>query len=98
MMGKVIVSVCLFVCSHPGGTPPGQDGGGVPQPGQDRSGTLVRSGWGYPGQVKRGECQPEMDVPPPHRDRTIDGVLDTWHSVCLLRSCRRTILLETFWS
>ena len=32
-------------------------------------------------------------VPPPPRDRTAEQVLTAWRAVCLLRSCRRTVLL-----
>ena len=76
-----------------GGGYPSQVQTGGPQPGPD-------GGGGYPGQVQTGGGVPQPGpdrgvlVPPPPRYRTTDGVLDTPRSVCLLRSRRRTFLLN----
>ena len=77
-----------------GGTSARSNGGGYPSqvwwPSRDgvppphaRSGWIPHLGWGTP----------LAGVPPP-RYRTTDGVLDTPRSVCLLRSRRRTFLLQ----
>ena len=74
------------------GTPwPGQDTGGYPSQGAPTRGTP-------PGQVRMGVPQlgghpSRVPPPPPPRDRTAHGVLDTPRSVCLLRSRRRTCYL-----
>ena len=44
--------------------------------------------WGVP---QHGDT-PEPGIEYPCRDRTAEGVLDTRHAVCLLRSRRRTVL------
>ena len=47
------------------------------------------SGMGYPQPIM-GHPLPGWDTP---WDRTADAALATWLAVCLLHSCRRTVLL-----
>ena len=90
---------------YPGQVPPG--GGGVPGSGTPPGSTWVRyppggvpgsgtpGGGGYPGQVPPRGGYPGQ-VPPPggYPGRTTEGVLTTRRAVCLLRSRRRTFLLQ----
>ena len=71
-------------------------GWGTHQPGPEGRGARGSSyqGWGTPRQVQTvGEYPPPSGRCTP-RYRTTDGVLDTPRSVCLLRSRRRTFLLN----
>ena len=78
------------------GIPPSWPKMGVPQ------GTYPPVQGRYPSsQVRMGGkgtpryLPPSQDrYPPPPRDRTAYGVLDTLQSVCLLHSCRRTFLFS----
>ena len=88
---------------------PGQDSGGGGG-GTWNGVPPARSGWGYPemgyppsrdgvppGQVRTGGGYFGWGTPPlPPRNRTVDRVLDTPRSVCLLSSPRRTFLFEYF--
>ena len=71
-------------------------GMGYPKPGLrvDTQGGVPPSKDGVPPPL--GPTVPPRITPPP-RDRTVDGVLDTPRSVCLLRSRRRTLLFQTIW-
>ena len=81
---------------------PGQDGvpptrtGVSPQPGQDGVSPPIQvrmeypqPGLGYPPDQDR------MGYRPPPLNRTAEQALATWWAVCLLRSCRRTVLFNS---
>ena len=55
-----------------------------------RMGVPPSQGWGTPWTGMG--APPAWDWVPLTRDRTADGVLDTWQAVCLLCSRRRTFL------
>ena len=86
-----------------GGIPHPADGGGVPHPADGGGGyPLPRSGWGggVPHPVDRGEPLPRQGSTPPRGTpppptRPAQRVLTTRRAVCLLRSRRRTFLLNS---
>ena len=76
---------------YPGQVPPG----GVPKSGTPPGGYPDPLG-GYPGQVpSRGGTQVRYPPGGVYPGRTTEGVLTTRRAVCLLRSRRRTFLLQT---
>ena len=84
-----------------GGTLPGPAGGGVPcqvQMGGTLLGGILPEGYpagGYPGRVPLARSgRGEYPARAGYSVKTTEGVLTTRRAVCLLRSRRRTFLLQ----